>query len=109
LCSWSRVNSKKRFPDCRDCPSLAVQLGLVPQAMSLPLDDADAVANFSATLMLCVERKIVVPVFASARKRSLSVRAPRGSMPTIGSSMIRMRGSWISAAQTTRRCFMPCE
>ncbi len=44
----------------------------------------------SATLMLWVDRKTVVPLAASERNRSLSVRAPLGSMPTIGSSMIRM-------------------
>ena len=83
---------------------------MVPQAMNLPFWMMPMRWQISsATLMLWVERKIVVPSFASARNKSLSVRAPRGSMPTIGSSMISMRGSWINAAQTTSRCFMPWE
>ena len=50
---------------------------MVPQAMSLPFWMMPMRWQISsATLMLWVERKIVVPFFASARKRSLSVRAP---------------------------------
>ena len=57
----------------------------------------------------CVERKSVRPSVARRRKRSLIIRAPCGSSPTIGSSTISTGGSWSSAALSTSRCFMPCE
>ena len=63
----------------------------------------------SATSRLWVDMKTVAPSAARSRKMRFSSRAPRGSMPTVGSSTMRMRGAWISAAAMTRRCFMPCE
>ncbi len=36
-------------------------------------------------------------------------RAPLGSRPLVGSSMISTCGSWISAMASASRFFVPCE
>ena len=62
----------------------------------------------SASFMKWVVMKMVTPSSRDSRirVRQKSSRAS-GSTPDVGSSRIRMRGSWITATASCSRCFCP--
>ena len=63
----------------------------------------------SASVMMWVEKMIVLPFdFRSSTIRSTS-RAPITSSPDVGSSKINTGGSWSTTRQSERRCFIPVD